>query len=423
MKILLLTQYFWPEIGAPQVIHSEWIKRLTAKGHRVTVVTGFPNYPSGVIPESYRGKWFQTEEHNGAVVHRTATFAAENAGFAKRLGNHLSLTASSWTALPMVGDVDVVVTEYPPLFTAFTGLAFAKLKGIPHVLNAGDLWVEVALDLGIIKPGPVATASLAMSTSVEKLSSRVIVTAKGCIDKLGDAGVDRDRVIYLPNSVDTEQFQPSEARRKEVRKEWGFENKVVCLYHGTHGLAQGLVQVVETAARLQHRTDIRFVLVGSGAEKKLVEERVAALGLKNVELHGPQPFAKMPGLVDACDIGLVPLKDVPMFRITLPSKMFEFMSMQKPVALAVGGNAEEIISDGKCGVCAPPENPDAYAKAIERLADDDKGRRAMGKAGRALAVERYSRDRFASDLEVTLQDAITTHGGVRRTLKAMLGRS
>ncbi|HMJ10651.1 MAG TPA: glycosyltransferase family 4 protein [Polyangiaceae bacterium] len=406
MNILLLTQYFWPEIGAPQVIHSEWIRRLTRRGHRVQVVTSFPNYPDGVIRAGYQRRLFMREEHAGADVYRTATYAARNAGFARRLMNHLSLTASSWSAFPFVGPIDVVITEYPPLFTALSGIAFSRLRGIPHILNAGDLWVEVALELGILQQGPLASAALAASTAVEKASARVLVTSKGCIQKLASVGVDPAKVVYLPNSVDTDAFQPDEQRRRRVRAEWKWEDEVVCLYHGTHGLAQGLLQVVEAAHLLRDDPKLRFVLIGSGAEKDLVVRRVAELKLQNVELHPPQPFSSMPGIIDASDIGLVPLKAIPMFGITLPSKMFEFMSMQKPVALAVDGDAREIVEGGGAGVFAPPEGPQAYAAAIRRLAGDRAAREAMGGRGRELAVERYSRDRFANDLEQTLLAAI-----------------
>ena len=406
MKILLLTHYFWPEIGAPQVIHLEWIKRLSARGHDITVVTGFPHYPDGVIAEGYRGKIFMREEHAGARIFRTATYATPNAGFAKRLLNHLSLTASSLTAFPFVGDVDVIITEYPPLFTALAGIAFAKLRGIPHVLNAGDLWVEFALEMGALKKGPASSAALALSTAIEKTSARVLVTSEGCIDKLAQAGIARERVAYLPNSVDVEHFSPNPERRAHVREQWGWSDKVVCLYHGTHGLAQGLVQVVDAAALLREDLRIQFVLIGSGAEKSIVQERVRALGLTNVEMHGPQPFSAMPGIVDACDIGLVPLKDIPMFRITLPSKMFEFMAMEKPVALAVDGDARVICEGGGAGLFAPPEHPAQYAEAIRKLARDKELRESMGRVGRKIAVERYSRDRYAEDLENILQETI-----------------
>jgi glycosyltransferase involved in cell wall biosynthesis len=406
MNILLLTQYFWPEIGAPQVIHSEWIRRLTKRGHRVQVVTGFPNYPDGVIQPAYRRRVFMREQHEGAEVYRTATYAARNAGFARRLVNHLSLTASSWSAFPFVGPIDVVITEYPPLFTALSGIAFSRLRGVPHVLNAGDLWVEVALELGILKQGPLASAALAASTAVEKASARVLVTSKGCIQKLASVGIDPAKVVYLPNSVDTDAFQANAERRRRVRAEWGWEDAVVCLYHGTHGLAQGLLQVVETAHVLRDDPKLRFVLIGSGAEKDLVVQRVSELKLENVELHPPQPFSTMPGIIDACDIGLVPLKAIPMFGMTLPSKMFEFMSMEKAVALAVDGDAREIVEAGGAGLFAPPETPAAYAEVIRKLADDGALRKSMGRRGRALAVERYSRDRYATDLEQSLFDVV-----------------
>src|SRR5206468_188525 len=139
-----------------------------------------------------------------------------NSGIVRRMLNHTSCAASVWTAVPYLKPFDVVITEYPPLFTSFSGVALARLRGVPHVLNAGDLWVEVAIELGMLKQGIVSRSFLAMSTAVEKRSAAVLVTAPGCIDKLAQAGVDSWRVRYLPNSVDTDRFTPDAARRKRV---------------------------------------------------------------------------------------------------------------------------------------------------------------------------------------------------------------
>src|SRR5690349_9851382 len=121
MRVLLLSHYFWPEIGAPQVIHAEWIRRFLTRGHDVQVITGFPNYPSGLIHTGYKGRLYMREDYHGATIHRTATYAAPNTGAAKRLMNHLSCTLSAWTALPYLRPFDVIITEYPPLFTSLTG--------------------------------------------------------------------------------------------------------------------------------------------------------------------------------------------------------------------------------------------------------------------------------------------------------------
>jgi len=414
MRILLLSHYYWPEVGAPQVIHEEWVRRFVARGHEVQVVTAFPNYPNGVIHKGYERRFFMREEHDGATIYRTATYAAATAGVVRRLSNHMICAVSAWTAVPYLRPFDVVITEYPPLFTSFTGVALARLRGVPHVLNAGDLWVEAAIELGVLKPGMMARTFLALSTGIEKRSAAVLVTSNGCIDRLAAVGVDPRRVRYLPNSVDTDRFTPDPIRRNRVRAELGWEGKTIALYHGTHGVPQGLRQVVEAAKFLENEPNLLIVLLGDGAEKQELKKRAAELQLKNFVLMDPRPFAEMPGIVDACDIGLVPLKDVPIFRITLPSKMFEFMSMAKPVALAVDGDAREICEGGGAGVFAPPENPQAYAEAIRRLARDAGLRESMGRAGRASAIKRYSRDRFAADLETVLTEVIAQHRGVSK---------
>lgn len=349
------------------------------------------------------------EDHDGATVYRTATYPAANAGVARRLLNHLSCTVSAWTSVPYLRPFDVVITEYPPLFTSFTGLSLAKLHGSPHVLNVGDLWVEAAIELGVIKSSTIARSFLTLSAAVMRKSSAVLVTAKGCIDRLVCAGVRRERVLYLPPSVDTERFSSDPNRRTHMRAEMGWEGKTIVLYHGTHGMAQGLVYLVEAAKLLEDERDLLIVLMGDGAEKQKVRRRAAELNVRNLLLLDPRPLNEMPSIVDACDIGLVPLKNIPLFRITIPSKMFEFMAMAKPVVLAVDGDAREICEAGGAGLFVSPEDPSSYAAAIRRLSHDSSLRESMGRAGRTLAVQRYSRNRFADDLESLLTDVIAQH--------------
>lgn len=406
MHVLLLTHYFWPELGAPQVIHSEWIKRFTRKGHQVSVVTCFPHYPDGVIKAGYRNQLLMEEERDGARVFRTATYAVRNAGSVRRALNHLSLTASCWAAWPKLGAFDVVMTEYPPLFTALSGIAMARLRGVPHVLNAGDLFVEVALEMGALPQGPIGDAFLALSKAIEQRST-VVVTAEGCIEKLARYGISRDQLKYLPNSVDTERFAFDAERRRRVRAERGWrDEQIIALYHGTHGMAQNLSQVVDAAAQLRELRHVRFVLIGDGADKPAVMKRASELGVDNVDFLAPESFDKMPGLVDACDIGLVPLRRMPQFEITLPSKMFEFMSAQRPVVLGVAGDARRIVEGAGAGLAHEPDDAAGLATAVRALASDRGLRAKMGERGRAAAVERYSRDRFAHDLEQVFEKAI-----------------
>lgn len=407
MRILVLTHYFWPEVGAPQVIHADWARRWRDAGHEVTVLTCMPNYPDGKIPASYQGKLRMEEHHEGTRVLRTWVYATPNAGFGKRLLNHLSFTASAWTAWPKLDRFDVVFTEYPPLFTSFSGLLMGRLRHVPHVLNVGDLWVQAAIDMGYLD-NPVARriAMVAEQTALRR-SARVVVTAAGVRDRLVREGLGDDQVVYVPNSVDTARFTHDAARRERVRAELGWRpGEVIALYHGTHGLAQGLTQAVDAAKRLEG-TNIRFVFLGDGADKAAVVARAEAIGAKNTTFLPPRPFDQMPGLVDACDVGLVPLRaGVDLFKMTLPSKMFEFMSAERPVVLGVEGDARDILLAADAGFAHAPGDDAGLADAVRRLAADATLREKMGRSGREHAVARYSRDATAAAVLATFQSAI-----------------
>jgi len=207
-------------------------------------------------------------------------------------------------------------------------------------------------------------------------------------------------------------------RMNALRTEYGWGDKTVVMYIGTHGLSQGLSTVLDAAHQLRHRDDLHFVFAGQGAEREALIARAAELGLANTTFLPIQSKERMPSFYAAADMCLVPLKRRPYFRCNIPSKMFEIMACERPVVLGVEGQAREILEAAGAGIAITPEDADAYRAAIERLADDPELRAAYGKAGRAHVVAHYDRRRraetFLACIERARGDLIAASAPVHR---------
>src|SRR5258708_32126257 len=205
VRVLLITHYFPPEVGAPQARLFELARRAAATaGHTITVVTGLPNYPTGVIPSEYRDRSRREERMDGVRVVRTWVYATSNRGFLRRILNHLSFALSSLTALRRVGPTDVIFIESPPLFTGLAVLAHTRLKPAPYIFNVSDIWPQSAVELGALR-NPVAVKLADMlELHLYRRAARVSVVTPGMLERLAKRCVPRDNIVQLTNGTDTE---------------------------------------------------------------------------------------------------------------------------------------------------------------------------------------------------------------------------
>lgn len=404
MKILFLTQYCPPEVGAPQNRIFEFAKQLKKFGHDITILTAMPNYPKGEIFDEYKGKKIVQEELDGIKIVRTSIYATKEKEFIKRLRNYLSFTFSSvLTGAKYIDKQDVIITESPPLFLGWSGYVLSKKKGAKFVFNVSDLWPESAVKLGVLHN----KALIKMSTWLEEFCYRkaaaVTGQTKGIVDDIVNRGFDKSKVHLVTNGVDTEFFK-RENRDEEFRKEIGVENKFAICYAGIHGLAQGLETVIEAAEILKDNKDIQIVFIGDGPEKSKLIEMTEDKGLDNVTFLPVQQKPNMPRIIASMDTTVIPLKKLDLFKGALPSKMFEALSSELPIVLAVEGEAEKLINDAKAGITVEPENPQDIAQAILKLYNDEELRRTLGQNGRKYVIENYSRESITRRLEKILLD-------------------
>lgn len=409
MRVLFLTVYFPPEVGAPQARTYETAKRFVEWGHDVTVVTGFPNHPTGIISKGYRGKLFMREEMDGVNVLRTWVYAAPNRGLWRWAAKHLSFAGSSLLAAPLAGSFDVVVVGSSALFLGLPAYALSRLRGIPWVLTVTDLWPETA-----VAQGQLANPSLIRLTDwlagfVYARADAIVGVTQSICDALIKRGTPEEKVMHIPNGTDTVLFNPS-TDGAAARKTLGMEDKFVVMYAGTVGLAQGLDVVLEAAKLLRDERAVQFVLVGDGVERPNLLEKARREGIDNVSFVDRQPRSKIPSLLNAADVILVTLRKQPLFEGALPSKTSEALACGRPVIMTVAGEAAELLERAGAGLAVEPECPQALATAVRTMKERPELAAEMGRKGRAFAVQHLDRSKLAKRLEEVLMSLVESTG-------------
>jgi len=402
LRVVFLTHYFPPEVGAPQTRLYELARRLLDAGVDVTVVTGFPNYPTGVIPEPYRGKGFMVDDVDGIRVLRCWVYAARNRGFLRRILNHLSFSFSSLRAVRKVGRTDVLFVQSPPLFVGLAALMYRRLKRAPFIFNVSDIWPQSAVEMGALRNGAAIRLAEMLELHIYRRASRITVPTQGIFEKLQSRGIPREKLVLLTNGTDTDTYRPS-TRDADLAQRLGLDGRKVFLYAGTHGMAQGLDVILE-AARLTKDSDILYVLVGEGADKEMLVDKAQRLHIANVKFLPNQPRSTMPGLLNLAYASIIPLRRLELFKAALPSKIFESMAVARPVVGPLWGEAAELVRTSGCGIVVEPEDPAALQQAVERLASDPELARQLGQHGRDYVVEHYDRKQIAGRLAELLRE-------------------
>jgi glycosyltransferase involved in cell wall biosynthesis len=374
-------------------------------GHQVTVLTGFPNYPTGIRPAEYRGKWLIKERHDQLAIIRVPHYVAPNKGFFKRILIHITFAVSASIYSLFMKRDDIIYLESPPLFNGFIGLVSKWFRRIPYFFNVADLWPQTAIELGALRNKQVIAVTQWLERTFYNQAARILAVTAGIQSFIVRMGYKTEKVALITNGVDHLVFADDVEPDTSILG-YRHPGRILAIYAGTHGMAHALGTILDAAERLRNEP-IDFLFIGDGPEKKMLIEKTETLGLNNVAFLDPLPQAKMPGVMRAADVAIINLRNVPLFDSAMPSKCFEAMAAGLPIMLAVRGEMAGHIEKAQCGICAEPENLDQIVEAFRLfIAIGDSERREMGKRGRAYAVEHFSRDMIARKLESLMRETV-----------------
>lgn len=398
MKILILTQYFPPEVGAPQNRLYELSVRLKQKGAAITVLTAMPNYPQMIIHESYKGKFRHYEEMDGLKVYRSWIFVTKSKSVFLRLLNYFSFVWSSfWSGLFRLGKFDYIICESPPLFLGISAYLLKKIKRVKLIFNVSDLWPESAEKLGLVKNKLFLKSATKLEEFLYENSDLITGQTQGIVKNISNRFPDK-KVYWLPNGVDLNYYKADNIV-SNWRKENGFgADDFILLYAGILGHAQGLEVIIKAAEKLKDYSKIKFVLLGTGPKKEKLQQLKFNLKVGNVFFFDAVTKNKMPAIISAIDAAVIPLKRLDLFKGAIPSKVFENLSMKKPILLGVEGEAKELfIDEGNCGLAFIPEDAtDLSAKTLE-LYNSRSILYQLGENGYKYVEQKFTRDKIANE--------------------------
>jgi glycosyltransferase involved in cell wall biosynthesis len=410
MNIAFYSHYFVPEIGAPSARVYDMAMNWIGMGDQVEVVTCFPNHPTGRLHDGYRSSRHALQELDGLRVHRQWTYITPNKGLFKKTLGHVSFVPSAaLTSSRQLQAPNVIIGTSPTLFAAQAAAFAARRYRVPFVMEVRDLWPGIFVDLGVLKNRVLIGLLERWEMSLYRQARRVVTVTERFRENLIERGIAASKVVTITNGADTKFWSQSQAG-DDLRKQMHLEGKLVALYIGAHGISQALRAILKAAERLRSRSDIVFLFVGEGAEKEALVAFAGERGLKNVRFLDPVGKEEVRNFYALADVGLVPLRDIAGFDAFIPSKMFEFLAMNRPVLGSVRGEAAEILERSGAAIVVKPEDDEAIAEGIIALADNAGRRVAMGKAGRCFVCEHYSRTTLAQRYRQVLEEAVAEHG-------------
>lgn len=406
-------------MGAPAARASELARHWAGMGHEVTVLTGFPNHPTGVVPEDWRPRLRRlryNETLDGVRVVRTWLWPLPNRKAHERIRNYVSFFTSAAISGLTLSKPDVIIATSPQLLCALSGWWLAYWKRVPFVFEVRDLWPESLAAVGAGGEGTLLHRVLgAIAGFLYRHADRIVVVTPAFKDHLiRHWNVPKEKISIVENGVETDLFLP-DSSAANLRRELNLEGRFLICYIGTMGNAHGLDTLIAAAQDLQNSMpNAIFLLIGEGAEKQRIVELAAVRGLVNLQFLGQQPRENIPAYVSAADLCLVMLKKTELFKTVIPTKLLEYMACERPVIVAVDGQARQIIEEANAGVFVEPENHSALSQAILDLAQDPKRRLRMGTNGRQYIINKLSRKKTAQDYITVLQEMEATAATTER---------
>lgn len=395
MKILLLHQYYLEEDDAGGSRWNEITKSWVEEGHEITVLAGMMHANGLEKRNEYKGKYYVRKKQGKVDVLRCHVSESYNNGFLGRLWGYFSFMFSSlWGGMFKVkGKYDVIIVTSPPLFIGISGYLITLFKKTPFVFEIRDLWPESAIDTGVLKNEVIIKIAYAIERFLYKKAKLINVLTPAFYNTLKDnKKVPENKLIMIPNAAD---FSLSEEvvkgfNREQFRKEFDLEGKFVITYVGAHGVANYLDQLLDAANQLEN-TNVLFLLIGQGMEKKRLMKKANDMKLKNIRFLDPVPKKDVFKFILASEMGASVLKKVDTFKTVYSNKTFDYFSCRKPILMAIDGVSRKLVEEAKAGTYIEPENIEEYNRVIREYMTNPEKLEIEGNNGYEYAKENFDR--------------------------------
>jgi glycosyltransferase involved in cell wall biosynthesis len=390
MKLLVVSQYFWPE----DFRINDLVKTLTEKGVEVDVLTGKPNYPEGRIFPGYSALGCQREQWCGANIYRIPMVPRRAQSALKLFMNYFSFIVSGLLFGPLLlrkRRYDVIfVYGVSPIFQAIPALLLSWFKRSPVIIWVQDLWPESLAATGYVRNQRVLLLVARVVRIIYARADLLLVQSRAFIPFVAFLAPNK-AILYFPNSVDQTFCAPSKVALPDIP---ALDQGFPVVFAGNIGVGQAVEIIIDAASLLKDHTDIRFVVIGQGSRWDWMREQVELLGLTNLHLPGRYPVSSMPGLMQKAGALLVTLTDEPIFAATVPNKVQAYMASGRPILAALDGEGARLVREANSGLSTPAGDAKALAAAVLQLfqmtpAERDK----LGANGR-----RYYQDHFDHDM-------------------------
>lgn len=411
MRILLIHQYFLEKGEGGGSRFNEMTQVWSKKGHSVTVLGGMVNYTTGKKPERYKGKHYYKDAdfYPSVDVLRCHVSESYNVNFLGRLWGYFSFMFSAiWGGLfKTKGKYDVILVTSPPLFVGMTAYILSRLKGIPFVFEIRDLWPESAIDTGVLKNKMIIRLAYWFEKFLYKRATFINVLTPAFREKLIEKGIQPEKIKFIPNAADFSLSEKlSDFDGNAFKKKLDLEDKFVVTYVGAHGVANHLIQLLDAAEYLRD-TNIVFQLIGSGMQKKMLQEETKKRNLeKQIIFRDPVAKEEVFKYIMASDMGTSVLKKVDTFKTIYSNKTFDYMSCKIPILLAIDGVSRELVEDAQCGIYVEPENAEDIAIKLKSIYQQPELLKGMGISGYHYAKDHFDREKLAEEYLSYLREVI-----------------
>ncbi len=396
MKILVVTQYFWPE----EFRINDICKGLLKEGHQVEVLTGMPNYPKGNIYEGYSNLGPFQEEYNGIKIKRIPIIPRGKDSSILLALNYISyMVAGSIRVIPLLFKKydRVFMFQTSPITAAVPAMIYSRLKKVPSYVYIQDIWPETFYTIVPIKNEKIKKVLKKICTSIYKSFDKILISSRGFSDILIESKISKEKIVYFPQWAENLYMKKVLVEKKQ--------EDFVLTFAGNIGKAQSVDTIIKAANLSRNNKSIKWHILGDGSELENIEGLVKQYGLEDtVKLLGRKPVSEMPKYFSASDVLLVTLREDGILKITLPAKVQSYMAAGKPIISAITGEGSKVIEDSKCGFTGEAEDFEKlYENAMKLYEMSEEERNIMGLRGQQYFKENFTKEKLLNQLSELIQ--------------------